>query len=233
MGRHCLKTSDKVKLILTKLPMTLSIQQISDVSGYHRNTVRPALNSLVTQKAVKLTSTNRNRDYYSNNLADFYRKIAAALPSAAVAQKTGYNFVYSLLKKNISQTKTKIARADFKEFQEIINLAYPFIDFSYQQDGSILPISKITITNGDKNKRFLTFHAIVEPCLCNGEDTSGKSCAMVQGSLQATTDFIFEGNSIVRRLNNTGRACTYSIKIPVSTQQNSLKKAEEPKLDVY
>ncbi len=234
MGHHCLSNTEKVRLILNKLPMTLSVQEIGDISGYHRNTVRNILNHLSEKKQIYQTGNHRTRNFYANKINQFYRKMAKALPTKAVAQRLGYDFVLDLLNESINSRNLYRAKKDVNEFQELINLAFPFIEYTYDENGSICPISSIDVERED-TAQFTTFRAKVSPCLCNGEDKSGKSCAMVQGTLRAATDFVYGVNSIVRWVSHSTEelpTCHFLIKVP--NQQNSKNTSQETlKLDEY
>ncbi|RMG32030.1 MAG: hypothetical protein D6732_14055 [Methanobacteriota archaeon] len=234
MGHHCLSNTEKIRLILNKLPMTLSVQEIGDISGYHRNTVRNILSNLAAKKQVYQTGTHRTRNFYANRINQFYRKMAKALPNKAVAQHLGYDFVHNLLNESVNPKNVHQARKDPKEFQELLSLAFPFIEYNYDTDGSIKPITSIELQKVEQTQ-FTTFKAKVSPCLCNGEDESGKSCSMVQGTLKATTDFVYNVNSFVRWIDHSPGelpSCNFLIKIPI--QQNNKNTMKEPlKLDEY
>lgn len=234
MGHHCMSNAEKVKLILNKLPMTLSVQEIGDISGYHRNTVRNILSDLSQKKQVYQTGTHRTRNFYVNRINQFYRKMAKALPNKAVALKLGYEFVHGLLEETISPKNVHWAKKDINEFQELLTLAFPFIEYQYNEDGTIQPITKISLTKKDATP-FTTFETKVSPCLCNGEDETGKTCSMVVGTLKATTDFVYKSNSIVRWKKHTQETyptCHFTIKIP-DQNDNEINRSQKINLDEY
>ncbi len=239
MGTHCLNTMDKVKIILAKMPLRLSVQELGDISGFHRNTLRNVLNRLTEQQAVKATSDARTRNYFSNDLLGFYQRIAVALPSKAVAQKVGYRFVQDILKETIGEKDTTSAQNNPEEFEEFLSFSFPFFEYQYSPNGTIVPVTSLEIAPVNENDNFTTYTATVSPCLCKGQEHSGKSCAMVQGSLKASTEYVYKSKAIVSWTEH-GQihglpSCTFSIRIPKNPdpELNSIRNQPELNIDEF
>ncbi len=235
MSKRCLSSTETIQLLLKKLPMKLSIQELGEISGLHRNTVRSVLKHLNEQNGVNQTGDLRTRNYYHDTYGDWFRRISAASKSSNIAKSIGYNLVHENIATILgNECPNPGLKNDTELLSKFISITYPFIEINYSDEGKPSVSTEITVTEtSPSNSRFVVR---ISKCLCSGDPKHNLSCSLVSGGISAIFDYVFDSNSMVKKhssfKNESSQYCEFEVKLKGLLKHNEeIKATIQPNLD--
>lgn len=226
----CCHSSEALLLLLSRTPWRLSIKELSEITHFHRNTIRPTLKFLKDEGKIKSIGENKNQMYYYGGVIEFYRRMAKSLDELDLPTETIHKlaeqFSYNLVKETLSdalEDGPEFTHESLYEALVHIKMAYPFSDIKIERyeddDGNsktrTIPTTIFTVPHEEDNFDPSDFNLRVHSCLCRGEKDFKTSCNMVIGALKgaiegstrvkAKVEWIQSGN------NENGQFCEYRV----------------------
>ncbi|MHA2030010.1 MAG: hypothetical protein ACW99Q_11505 [Candidatus Kariarchaeaceae archaeon] len=202
---HCSHSSETLLLLLSRSLWPLTIKEISELSGLHRNTIRGTLKDLMgtkikaigVKKEGEKTKNTKIDQYYYLGINDFYRSIAGAIDKlplnqelkTQMAREMAYNLVHDRLNNALDDDR-HFAHAFPLEALLHVKFAYPFTDLDIDKEGKFHAKTKFKIRANKGKKKPDNFNLRVHACLCNGLEENNLACHMVVGALEGA----FEGS---------------------------------------
>jgi hypothetical protein len=222
---RCCHSSEAILLILSRTPWRLSIKELSEITRFHRNTLRPTLKELKRENKIKSSGDSKSSMYYYGGVVDFYRRQARAIEGldlpedqiSEIAKKLGYNLVINTLNEALDQGP-EFRHGSLFEALLHIKMAYPFSDIILSDNGKAR--SSITFTTAEEKEGKdidpTDFNLRVHECLCGGNKDDHVSCAMVVGALEGAiegacgvqAEVTWNGSGVD---SNFGKFCQYRI----------------------
>jgi hypothetical protein len=237
----CCHSSEAILLILSRTPWRLSIKELSDITRFHRNTLRPTLYALKDQNKIQSTGDSKSSQYYYGGITDFYRRQAKAIDALdlpvdqikAIAKNIGYNLVKNTLEEALEEGP-EFKHDSLYEAVLHIKMAYPFSDIIIGKDGKVKSGTAFTATSlsGDFDINKISpndFNLRIHACLCDGNDDDHISCAMVIGALQGAIEGAC-GTRAEVKWNGKGKDTKYGIycQYRITSEMNIPDKINEP-----
>ncbi len=194
-GKLCCHSKEAIILTLSRTPWRLSIKELSDITHFHRNTLRPTLKKLLedNKNKIKTTGDTKSGHYYYGGITDFYRRQARAieeldLPSdqiGKIASDIGYNLVKNTLKEAL-KNGPQFRHNSLYEAILHIKMAYPFSDFIWSETGRVQSGTVFRANSLDNETEINPhdFNLRIHSCLCNGDKEDHISCSLVIGALK-------------------------------------------------
>lgn len=230
---HCTHSSETLLLLLSRSLWPLTIKEMAELSGLHRNTIRGTLKGLMgtkikaigVKKEGEKTKNTKIDQYYYSGVNDFYRSIAGAIEKLPVsqelktqiAQNLAYNLVNDRLKKALDNEKHQ-AHAVPHEALLHIKMAYPFTDVDVDNHGNMYSKTKF-VRRANKGKlKPDDFNLRVHGCLCNNDEALHLPCHMVIGALEGAFEGSIGFKTVVKWVTSgvddrAGNYCEYNIRL--------------------
>ncbi|MHA2249725.1 MAG: hypothetical protein ACXAD7_05155 [Candidatus Kariarchaeaceae archaeon] len=191
----CCHSSEAILLILSRTPWRLSIKELSEITRFHRNTIRPTLKKLLDDKNVKIKSTGDSKSslYYYGGVVDFYRRQSKAISDLDlpenqikdIAKNIGFNIVKNTLEEALVDGPEFRHNSLFEALLHI-KMAYPFSDITVDESGRARASTVFTVADQITNPA--DFNLRIHSCLCGGNQDDHVSCEMVMGALEGAIE---------------------------------------------
>ncbi|OLS26168.1 MAG: hypothetical protein HeimC2_16600 [Candidatus Heimdallarchaeota archaeon LC_2] len=229
---HCSHSSETLLLLLSRSLWPLTIKEISELSGLHRNTIRGTLKGLMGTKIKAIgvkkegenTKNTKIDQYYYSGINDFYRSIAVAIEKlpishdlkGQIAENLAFNLVNDRLKDAFSNRDREFSHAYPLEALLHVKIAYPFTDIDRDKDGKVYAKTKFKLRANKGKKKPDNFNLRLHSCLCDGNKDFHLPCHMVigalEGAFQGSTGFKTKVKWVTAGVDDrAGSFCEYNI----------------------
>jgi len=236
-------SGEVIQMLLSHAPLRYSIKELSDLTGFHRNTIRPAVKELTEKDEL---SNFGNSQYYSNTISEHYRILGRSLydldlgfddnTKLNVLRQFGRNLVVKNLNRVINEEYTDhFNHTTIGEALLHLKLSYPFADVTSTISNENTSDMKIDVTfevetNHYETDKEMDLH--IYPCLCRGDTSQSFLCEMVAGALEGGIISACQAEPLeVLHLGNAedelGKYCRFYIRVAEGFNDPDIKAAEE------
>lgn len=193
LASKCSHPENAIVMLLSHAPQRLTITEISSLTGYHRNTVRPALKRLVADGKIKFMGKGNHTVYYRESVTDQYHRIAKMIldmdmpeldyiKRTQILRKMGKQMVIDSIQ-DIMAEKHDPEKMSVRDSLAHLKMSYPFNDLIHTPDG-IMSTVEFKIDGAEQLGQFKEIRLQVGPCLCGGNSDNDFACLMVEGALE-------------------------------------------------
>jgi len=229
-------------MLLSHAPLRYSIKELSDLTGFHRNTIRPAVKEL---GGKNLIANFGNSQYYSSTISEHFRLLGKSLyeldlgfdeqTKLAMLRQFGKNLVQNNLDQVIDENyATHFNHSKIAEALLHLKLSYPFADVTSKdttgKNEISIDISFEVDTNRYDSDKEMDLH--IYPCLCQGDSGQSYLCEMVAGALEggiisACRAEPMEVVHLGPSQDEEGKFCRYYIRVAEGLNDPDIRAAEE------
>ncbi|MHA2501832.1 MAG: hypothetical protein ACXAE3_03085 [Candidatus Kariarchaeaceae archaeon] len=238
----CMHSKEAIQMLLSHAPLRYSIKELSQLTGFHRNTIRPAVKELTDKEVISNFGTSQ---YFSQSISEHFRNLAKSIYSIddglsedtkqSILRTFGRNLVQENLKKVISEEYMQhFNHSILTEALLHLKMSYPFADVTNTPDGSGQDNIRVNV-KFELLREYDTGNELdlkISPCLCQGETNQRYMCEMVAGAIEGgilsacqsePKEVVHNGSGI----NGNGQYCQYYIKVDKEMNDPHIKAAEE------